>query len=34
LNEIDDATKRRLELIAKSMVDIEEYERGREDDDH
>ena len=29
MDEIDDATKRRLKLIADSMADIEEFERGR-----
>ena len=32
MNEIDDATKRRLKLIADSMADIQEFEQGRADD--
>ena len=32
MSEADDDTRRRLKLIADSMADIEEYERGREDD--
>ena len=30
--QIDDDTKRRLKLIADSMPDIEEFERGRADE--
>ena len=33
MNEIDDDTKRRLKLIADSMPDIDEFERGRADED-